>query len=122
LAASGRTDVLVCADDDALRAELRRTLVDEHLDPIVTRLRTRAHLGRRTLWGSVASGVAHALAKAADSVPGPILATIDDLLRTLDAADLVDVGADPVTGELTIHRRTCCLAFTLPEPKVCASC
>jgi ferric iron reductase protein FhuF len=26
------------------------------------------------------------------------------------------------TGELTVQRKTCCLAFTLPQPKVCAGC
>jgi hypothetical protein len=114
--------VMVCEDDAALRRELRRALVDDHLEPFMDGIRERVHLGRRTLWGSLASGVAHALAKADDAVPGPILPVIDELLTELGVADLVDVTTDPATGEFRIGRRTCCLAFTLPEPRICTGC
>jgi hypothetical protein len=122
LATSGATDILICDDDAGLREALRRVLIEEHLEPVVEQLRQRAHLGQRTLWGSLASGVAHGLVQAADSVPGPISTTIDELLDAFGVADLVDVRPDPATGRLTVERRTCCLAFTLPEPKICASC
>jgi ferric iron reductase protein FhuF len=36
--------------------------------------------------------------------------------------DLLDITPDPQTGRLSIQRRTCCLAFTLPEPKICSGC
>jgi hypothetical protein len=72
--------------------------------------------------GSLASGVAHALYRASDSVPGPILPLIDEVLTALGVNDLVDITTDPATGGLHIARRTCCLAFTLPEPKVCRGC
>jgi ferric iron reductase protein FhuF len=39
------------------------------------------------------------------------------LLRALGVDDLVEL-----TPELEIRRKTCCLAFTLPEPKVCRGC
>ena len=38
------------------------------------------------------------------------------------AAMPTDITTDPATGSLHIARRTCCLAFTLPEPKVCRGC
>jgi hypothetical protein len=114
--------VVVCEDTAALRREMRRALVDDHLEPLLSAIRERVHLGRRTLWGSLASGAAHALAKADDAVPGPILPVIDEVLAELGVADLVAVTADPATGALSIERRTCCLAFTLPEPKICIGC
>jgi hypothetical protein len=114
--------VVVCEDLAALRREMSRALVDDHLEPLLSAIRERVHLGRRTLWGSLASGAAHALAKADDAVPGPILPVIDDVLTALGVADLVAVTADPATGALSIARRTCCLAFTLPEPKICTGC
>jgi hypothetical protein len=114
--------VMVCEDDAALRQEMRRALIDDHLEPLMESIRERVHLGRRTLWGSLASGAAHALAKADDAVPGPILPVIDEVLAELGVADLVDVSPDPANGALWIARRTCCLAFTLPEPKICTGC
>jgi hypothetical protein len=117
-----RPGVLVRNDDAALLRELKRAVVDDHLEPLMAGIRSRAHIGKRTLWGSLASGVAHALYRAADSVPGPILPLIDDVLTALGVEDLVDITTDPATGGLHIARRTCCLAFTLPEPKVCRGC
>jgi hypothetical protein len=143
LATSGDPRIVVCHDDRAMLAELRRALIDEHLDPMLERIHERVHLGRRTLWGSLASGAAHGLARAADSIwpawghltagpdqleaparpdRGPVLAAIGEVLTALDVANLVDVSADPDTGTLSIQRRTCCLAFTLPEPRICAGC
>jgi ferric iron reductase protein FhuF len=113
--------VMVVADNAALLAQLRRTIVDEHLTPLMAGIRARVHLGRRTLWGSLASGAAHGLARLAGSVPGQVLPMIDDVLGAFDVADLVDVRVE-VPGRLRIDRRTCCLAFTLPEPKICAGC
>jgi hypothetical protein len=122
LAGAARPGMLVRADEEALLDELRRALVDDHLDALMDGIRGRVHLGKRTLWGSLASGVAHALYRAADSVPGPVLPLIDTVLTALKIDDLVDITADPATGGLHIARRTCCLAFTLPEPKVCRGC
>ncbi len=122
LATTGDPRVVVCDDDAGLLTHLRTALIDEHLEPLMAGIRGQVHLGTRTLWGSLASGVAHGLARAADSVPGPILGTIDQVLRALDVADLVDVRVDGTAGQLHIERRTCCLAFTLPEPKVCTGC
>jgi hypothetical protein len=142
LARSGRPDILVCRDDAELLGHLRRVLVDEHLTPLMARLRADVHIGTRPLWGSLASGAAHALSRTADAIwpawppvtgaeglrplrtaePGPLIELIDEVLGALGVADLVDVSPDPDTGGISIQRRTCCLAFTLPTPKVCSGC
>jgi ferric iron reductase protein FhuF len=117
-----RPDVAVVPGDDAalLRA-LREMLVDQHLAPVLANIRGLVHIGHRTMWGSVASGVAYALSRAAGALPGPVLETAGPLLTALDAADLVDLVAQP-DGSLSVQRRTCCLAFALPEPKICTGC
>jgi ferric iron reductase protein FhuF len=121
LAASRHPGVLVVTDQDALLETLRATLLDDHLAPVQEEIRRRVNLGRRTLLGSVASGVSYALARATDSVPGSTLQAAQNLLTALGIADLVELSTRP-DGELGIQRRTCCLAFTLPDPKICSSC
>jgi hypothetical protein len=121
LAAAPKPGVRVVADAAALRAELSATLFDGHLGPLADRLHERVHLGRRTLMGSLAAGVGHALSRLAESLPVAAVETATDLLSALDIADLVDLTEQP-DGRITIARRTCCLAFALPEPRVCAGC
>jgi hypothetical protein len=115
--------IRVVADDDALLAELRASLIDEHLAPLLENVRRGLHVGRRTFWGSLASGVAHGLSRAADVVPGPTLDTADRVLGALGVRDLVELGPrDGGRAGLSVQRKTCCLAFTLPEPKICSGC
>jgi hypothetical protein len=117
----GRSDRLrVAADDGELIAMLRASLLDDHLAVLLEQLRQRVHLGRRTLWGSVASAIAHALSRGTNAVAGSTLDVARHLLGALDLEGLVDLG--PAPAGLTVHRRTCCLAFTLPTPKVCGGC
>jgi hypothetical protein len=119
-----RAGVRVVPHEAALLDELRTALMDEHLTPVLGHIRRRTHLGRRTLWGSLASGVAHGLSRAADVIPGPTLPVAEAVLAALGIADLVEIASSPASAGLTVQRRTCCLAFTLPEPhrKVCAGC
>lgn len=116
--------IRVVPDESALLAELRTAIMDEHLAPILGHIWSRLHLGRRTLWGSLAAGVAHGLSRAADVIPGSTLQAAQAVLASFDIADLIEVAQRPDSAELTVRRRTCCLAFTLPEPhrKVCAGC
>ncbi len=95
----------------------REILLDGHLNPILERLHGLVRVGRRTLLGSVASGVAYALVRAGDALPGELAETAGTLLDALGVADLVEVTDGPA-----VQRRTCCLAFTLPRPKVCQGC
>jgi hypothetical protein len=96
---------------------LREGLLDGHLTPVLDGLHELVRIGRRTLLGSLASGVGHGLVRARDHLPGPVGPTADALLAALGVADLVEITAEPA-----VRRRTCCLAFTLPEPRVCQGC
>jgi ferric iron reductase protein FhuF len=111
---AGRPGTVVVAD---LPRYFREILLDGHLSPILEHLHGLVRVGRRTLLGSVASGVAYALVRAGDALPGELAGTAGTLLDALGVADLVDVTEGPA-----VQRRTCCLAFTLPEPKVCQGC
>jgi Ferric iron reductase FhuF-like transporter len=113
--------VRVVPDEAALLATLRYSLVGAHLGPIVERMHLRLHLGRRTLWGSLASGIAHGVSRAADVVAGSTLETTGALLSSLGLDDLVDVAPEP-SGRLRVQRRTCCLAFALPGARICTGC
>jgi hypothetical protein len=121
LALAGPPEVRVVADEADLLASLRTSLLDEHLTPMLDAIHDRVRLGSRTLLGSVASGVAYGILRAADSLPGSSAQNVGTLLDALGVADLVELVPGP-TGEPTVQRRTCCLAFTLPQPKVCAGC
>jgi hypothetical protein len=111
---TGRPGVETVTD---LPGYLRRTLVDGHLAPLLDQLHGLVRVGRRTLLGSLASGVAYGLTRSAGALPDPIAPTAATLLAALGVDDLVEI-----TPQLGVRRRTCCLAFTLPEPKVCTGC
>nr|BFE64653.1 (2Fe-2S)-binding protein [Dactylosporangium thailandense] len=121
IVATDAPGLLIVEDEDELLGVLRRSLVDAHLEPLLEEFRKRVRIGRRTLWGSVASGVAYGLSRAADSLPGPTLDIAHRILGVLDADDLVEL-TPRAGGGLDIQRKTCCLAFTLPTPKVCTTC
>ncbi|MEU1751970.1 hypothetical protein ABZ436_04825 [Micromonospora matsumotoense] len=121
LAVTGQPGVRVVADEAELLGILRATLLDAHLAPMIAAIQAEVRVGARTLLGSVASGIAHGILRAADVLPGPSVRTIDTLLDTLGVADLVELVPGR-GGEPTVQRRTCCLAFTLPSPKVCQGC
>jgi len=121
LAVSGLPSVRVVADETALLEELRRSLLDEHLTPLLDAIHGQVRLGKRTLLGSLSSGVAYGVLRSADVLPGSSVQTIDRLLTTLGVADLIELVPGR-NGKLDVQRKTCCLAFTLPQPKVCVGC
>jgi hypothetical protein len=113
------TAPVAAADAELLRI-LRTTLRDQHLDPLLAQLRSRVNLGDRTLLGSLASAVAYGVVRGVEAPPAELIATAGTLLTALDLADLVELEAR--AGGVEVRRRTCCLAFTLPVPKVCSGC
>ncbi|MFE9689687.1 hypothetical protein [Micromonospora sp. NPDC005806] len=121
LALAGHPDVRVVADEAALLDALRASLLDVHFAPLIAAIQTEVRLGTRTLLGSVASGIAHGILRASDALPGSAAAHIGTLLDALGLSDLVELVPGPA-GEPTVQRRTCCLAFTLPRPKICQGC
>jgi ferric iron reductase protein FhuF len=113
--------IRVVPDEAAMLARFRTAIRDEHLDPMLAQIRQRVHLGAHTLWGSLASGIAYGLTRSAALRSGPTTPIAAQILTALDLADLVEL-ADKPEGGLEIRRRTCCLAFTLPQPTVCPGC
>jgi ferric iron reductase protein FhuF len=121
MAFAGVPEVLVVPDEEALLAALGGALLDGHVVPMIDAIHREVRVGARTLMGSVASGIAYAVLRGADVLPGTTAGTIGTLLEALGLDDLVDLVPAP-GGELTVQRKTCCLAFTLPEPKLCTGC
>ncbi len=121
LAQSGLPGITVAADEEILLKTLRVNLLDRHLDPLSERIRSDVKVGRRTLLGSVASGIAYAVIRARGVLPEPAIETAMTLLRALDLDDLVELTSG-AANEPAVRRKTCCLAFTLPQPKICSGC
>jgi ferric iron reductase protein FhuF len=116
-----RPDVTTLMGDDALLTELRKGLLDEHLDPMLEQFRTRVNIGRRTLAGSIASAVGYAVARAQPDLPPRARTDAGRILEALGVSNLVDLVTGP-DGKVQVQRRTCCLAFALEEPKICSGC
>jgi hypothetical protein len=121
LALAGLPEVRVVADEAALLGSLRESLLDAHLTPMLDAIHAHVRLGHRTLLGSVSSGIAHAILRASDVLPGSTVEHIGTLLSTLGIDDLIELVPGPA-GEPMVQRKTCCLAFTLPQPKICTGC
>ncbi|GLZ81374.1 hypothetical protein Afil01_61810 [Actinorhabdospora filicis] len=119
--AAGMPGVRVVDDEAALLDVLRATLVDQHLTPLLTQIRGQVRVGRRILWGSLASGVAHAVEYAADIAPLSIVESVQTLVDALRVPGLVEVSCD-AEGAMDLRRRTCCLAFTVDGLSTCRSC
>jgi hypothetical protein len=121
LALSGLPEVVVVPDEAALLSAFRSSLIDDHVTPMLDAIHGEVRLGARTLMGSLASGIANGLVRAADWLPGSTSDNISTVLEALELDDLIELVSGP-SGQLSVQRRTCCLAFTLPEPKLCAGC
>jgi len=114
-------DVEVVANEAVLLDRLRATVFDAHLAPVLDGFLAKARVGRRTLMGSVASGIAYAVASIAQVVPDPDDVLAKTLLDAFDVSDLVDISTDE-EGRLVYRRRTCCLALTIEGNRTCSTC
>lgn len=121
LAHSGTPGISVVTDDVLLLKTLRVSLIDRHLEPMAERIHGYVRVGRHNLRGSVASAVAYGVTRAARELPGSPTDTVTTLLDAFDLHNLIDL-VPSATGEPAVKRKTCCLAFTLPEPKICSGC
>ncbi|MFC3990002.1 hypothetical protein [Actinoplanes siamensis] len=121
LALTNHPDAVVVPDEETLLAEFRRAVLDEHLTPLLDAIHTHVRLGKRPLLGSLASGIAYGVLRSADAAAGSPAESVDRLLGALDIRDLIDL-VPAANGRLDVQRRTCCLAFTLPKPKLCPGC
>jgi ferric iron reductase protein FhuF len=114
-------DVEVVANESVLLDRLRATVFEGHLVPVLDAFLANARVGRRTLMGSVASGIAYAVASIAQVVPDPDDVVAKTLLELFDVGDLVDISTDE-EGRLVYRRRTCCLALTIEGNRTCSTC
>jgi ferric iron reductase protein FhuF len=114
--------VMIITSQEELLRQLRVTLREVHLDPLLERIQDRVRLGTRTLLGSLASAVGHAVVRGLEGTADELRLTADTLLSTLGVAGLLELAPGRDGTELVVRRRTCCLAFTLPEPKLCSGC
>ncbi len=113
--------VEIVADEGALLRRMRVSLFEEHLEPVLEAIRREVRIGRRTLLGSLASGLAYAVASCSTAGREPAEAVAELLLEVFDVADLVDVFTDE-DGRFAYRRHTCCLAFTIEGRGLCSTC
>ncbi|WP_051326173.1 IucA/IucC family C-terminal-domain containing protein [Glycomyces tenuis] len=118
---AGTPGVETVAGEDALLERMRASLFDEHLDPVLEAIRREVRIGRRTLLGSLASGIAYATANCSSAGREPAEVVAKNLLETFGVAELVDVATDE-HGRLVYQRHTCCLAFTIDGCGTCSTC
>ena len=113
-------EALVVGDDHLLLKLMRVSLLDHHLEPLAERIHDRVKVGRHNLRGSIASGIAYGVIRASKALPGSPEETITTVLDAMGLQDLIEL----LPGEEGpgVQRKTCCLAFTLPEPKICSGC
>jgi ferric iron reductase protein FhuF len=117
-----RPEALVVGDDNLLLKAMRVSLLDHHLDPLAERIHERVKVGRHNLRGSIASGIAYGVIRAGRAIPGSPEQTVTTLLEALGLEDLVELLPAEGADGPEVQRKTCCLAFTLPEPKICSGC
>lgn len=116
-------EALVVGDDNLLLKLMRVSLLDHHLEPLAERIHERVKVGKHNLRGSIASGIAYGVIRAGKGLPGSPERTINTVLDALGLEDLIELlPAGEGDAGPGVRRKTCCLAFTLPEPKICSGC
>lgn len=111
----------VAANEGDLLDRLRTSVFEDHLAPVLDAFLVRVRVGRRTMLGSLASGLAYAVASMAQVAPEPDEVVAKTLLDVFDVAHLVDIATDNA-GRLVYRRRTCCLALTIEGGRTCSTC
>ena len=126
--ASNLPGVRTLPHEEALRAELRRTVAD-HAQALLTALGPRLRRGPRALWGMVGddlvSGIWHlgralgqeeqAARQATELLPGPLA----PFPGGADFRKLTDAAGG---SQLTRTRLGCCLHYTIRPAEACATC
>ena len=96
-----------------------RRLVDANLAPLAEAVRREVHIGRRLLWGNVASAMAGSLAALAQGGHARLPALI--AAPWASPGELAGLGS--WTGSpLRFRRTTCCLYERLPGAGRCGDC
>lgn len=118
--AASTPEAAVVGDDHLLLKAMRVSLLDHHLEPLAERIHHRVKVGIHNLRGSIASGIAYGVIRAGHALPGSPEETIATVLAALGLEGLIELL--PGVEGPGVRRKTCCLAFTLPEPKICSGC
>ncbi|MGH3712115.1 MAG: hypothetical protein ACRDT4_01400 [Micromonosporaceae bacterium] len=120
---AGRPGAVVVPDRDALLDALAGSLLTRHLAPLADATRARVRIGTRILSGSLAASVAYALRFVSTVPPATdgLAAQGKVILDALSVTDLVSMSEQP-DGTVGVQRKTCCLAFTVPQLKICSTC
>jgi hypothetical protein len=112
--------------EEALRADLRRTVAD-HAAPLLAAMRPRTRRGPRALWGMVGddlvSGLWHLGAALGDEERGAAMAALvlpAALPPFPGGADFRRVAGGP--GRFTRTRAGCCLSYAIDPQDVCRTC
>jgi hypothetical protein len=104
--------------------EAWRRLVDGTLEPLVSAVRADVRVGRRLLWGNVASALAGSLRMLDAAGHGPLARLA--AAPWADPPELAGLGGwrpDPgAPGGLSYRRTTCCLYERLPGAGRCGDC
>jgi ferric iron reductase protein FhuF len=111
----------VVRNEGELLDRLRADVLEGHLAPVLDAFLARVRVGRRTLTGSLASGLSYAVASMAQVVSEPAEVAAKTLLDAFDVSHLVDITTDEI-GRLVYRRRTCCLALTIDGGRTCSTC
>lgn len=108
--------------DDGASAELIASVVlDGHLDPLASALRTSTGVSATILAGNVASALVGTLRVLADTAFDVRARALGRLL--LDLPRLRDLGdADLTTSPPTYRRNSCCLYYRVPGGGLCGDC
>ncbi|MFI0941461.1 (2Fe-2S)-binding protein [Streptomyces sp. NPDC021020] len=127
--AAGRPGATVREGEEALRAQLRRTVAD-HAAPLLAALGARTRRGGRALWGMVGDDLVSGLwrlgAALGDEEHGAAMATL-----VLPAPQPPFPGgadfrwlpaAEAEAGRLTRTRTGCCLHYAIDPQGVCGTC
>jgi ferric iron reductase FhuF-like transporter len=122
LAAGGDRTITVVPDETALLATLRQSLIDEHLTPLIAAVCRTVRLQPRALLGSLAANIAATALRVLDGDAITQARRIEAVLSALGLTGLLELTAPDAHGQVRVRRKTCCLAFTLPRPRVCRDC
>ncbi|GII25006.1 (2Fe-2S)-binding protein [Planosporangium mesophilum] len=118
-------------DRTALREGWHRTVVDDHLRPVVEAVRSVTPVAAGLLWGNVASGLAGALRATAARATATRAGATDDGAARYHAEGLALLDYGPLrcsgylsvrSGRLSFVRRSCCLYYRLDGGGMCGDC
>ncbi len=104
---------IVLPDEELQLDFLRRTLIDDHLVPLLRNTTASRRIGERALWGQAAAALAYAFA----DISVTAAADANRFTALLPVPGLAGVGDDD-----TVWRDTCCLAFASPALTACRDC